>query len=345
MTASTSLLGSGWAMRAILVTIGFLAVGCYGTSPYTTKDAARPAKRSASETPSATSGQEEATATTDASPAEVDDASPAADDALRSADGAASVAQDEPSDTGDEPPPQDDLLGQALADAGSGDQPDPPKFVEQSPTLGEDALLVPTEDLQRLSPEFNVWTDKVNKRVVLAGTICRREGPLELFACLKQTKEHEAIVTVHTMAQHVHGGLVVLGIDPGRPVQFQPEYRPAEGPEIEVRVLWKDAEGKVQEARAQDWVRSVKTGEALSHPWVFGGSYFWRNEATGTEHYSAESGDLICVSNFASAMLDLPIESTQQGADLLFEAFTERIPPEETVVTLTLAAKEQAAAE
>ena len=70
--------------------------------------------------------------------------------------------------------------------------------------------------------------------------------------------------------------------------------------------------------------------------WVFAGSGFWVDERTGKRHYRAEGGDFICVSNFPSAMLDLPIESTQTNSGLMFEAFTENIPPIGTPVTVIL---------
>jgi hypothetical protein len=48
---------------------------------------------------------------------------------------------------------------------------------------------------------------------------------------------------------------------------------------------------------------------------------------------------LICVSNFPSAVLDVPIQSTDSNAALLFAAYTERIPPIGTPVTIVLAPK------
>ena len=114
---------------------------------------------------------------------------------------------------------------------------------------------------------------------------------------------------------------------------------PASGPEIAISVHWKNDKGEVQTARARDWVRDAKTGKAMEHPWVFAGSGFWDNEVTGQRVYEAESGDFICVSNFPSAMLDLPIKSSKDNAELMFRAFTERIPPLGTPVTLTLTPK------
>ncbi len=48
------------------------------------------------------------------------------------------------------------------------------------------------------------------------------------------------------------------------------------------------------------------------------------------------TGELIGVSNFAATILDLPIESTSENENLLFEPNTEKIPPPETEVTLVL---------
>lgn len=194
-------------------------------------------------------------------------------------------------------------------------------------------------ELRRLDPECEVWLDTRYKRVVLRGEIVFRQGPLELFACPKGTKEHEAIIACPLKAYVVHAALMALGAEPGHPVAFRPQYRPAEGPEVDVIVYWKDAQGKQQRARGQDWVRNAKTGQALDQPWIFAGSGFWKDEATGQNHYMAESGDLICVSNFPSAMLDLPIASSQSNDALMFECFTERIPPLGTKVTIALVPK------
>ena len=72
------------------------------------------------------------------------------------------------------------------------------------------------------------------------------------------------------------------------------------------------------------------------HDWVFAGSQFWKDPDTGDEYYQAEGGELICVSNFSTATMDLPVESTQSTAELLFEALTENIPPVGTEVRLIL---------
>ena len=209
---------------------------------------------------------------------------------------------------------------------------------EKEPDLGP-PLVDNREDLRPLDPPRPVWIDTKNKRVIVVGQICRTEAGLELFACLRNTKEHEAIVTVGVQAATVHAGLVLLGAEAGHPARWDPEYRPATGTEIEVSVVWKDKQGKRRTARAQDWIREAKTGKAMTHPFVFAGSGFWKDEETSKEYYQAEGGDFICVSNFTTAMLDVPIESSQANDALMFHAFTERIPPRGTPVTLILTPK------
>ena len=207
------------------------------------------------------------------------------------------------------------------------------------PDLGPPLVDNPN-DLTRLHPKYPVWIDRKNKRVVVQGAVCSRECPLELFACLRTSKDYESVVAVPGKASLVHAGLLGAGAKEGSPVQFRPTYTPARGSEIDVTVVWKDDQGKRQTARAQDWVREVKTKKAMNYPWVFGGSRILKDPETGEKAYYADlTGELICVSNFPSAMLDLPIESTSSDAELLFETFTERIPPRGTPVTLILTPK------
>lgn len=192
---------------------------------------------------------------------------------------------------------------------------------------------------KKISPKDDVWIDSTSKQVKVSGEVVLREGQLELFACLKATKEHEAVIACTSKAYVIHAGLLAVGAVAGAPVQFRPDYKAATGTEIEVLVEWTDAQGKVQKTKAQDWIRNTKTGKPLDQPWVFGGSGFWQDEMTGEKFYQAESGDFICVSNFPSAMLDLPIKSSESNEALMFEAWTDRIPPVETKVTLYLIPK------
>ncbi|MGI8982527.1 MAG: YdjY domain-containing protein [Pirellulaceae bacterium] len=190
--------------------------------------------------------------------------------------------------------------------------------------------------LKKITKDHAVYLDLKRKAVVIDGEVCLREGQLEMFACPKGTKEHESVVSLNCTAEQVHAALLAVGAKPGTTVKFDPEYKPATGPIIDVLILWLDEKGEKHKVRAQEWVKYAKTEKEMPFDWVFAGSGFWTDEDTGKVHYMANSGDLICVSNFNTATLDLPVESSQANASLLFTAFTERIPPRGTKIRVVL---------
>ena len=197
-------------------------------------------------------------------------------------------------------------------------------------------LVEQRETLQRLDEVDSIWLDKAGGRLIMVGEVCQQQAPLEMLACLWHTKEHEAVLTVRVPAKAAHAGLLALGAKPGNPVQFMPKYVPASGTVIDIDVIWKDENGRIQKKRAQEWVRNFSTKKPMQRDWVFAGSGFWTDESTGKKHYQAQSGDFICVSNFSTAMLDLPVKSTQRNDALMFEALSENIPPLGTPVTIVL---------
>ena len=254
-----------------------------------------------------------------------------------------------------------------------------------------------------LNKQGTVLIDVEGKRLLLKTKVCLREGVLEMFCCLKQTKEHESILSIDSEAYTVHTGLLALGAKPGTPVKFQPEYSPATGTRIRLFCQWTDKEGKSHREPAEKWIRNsskrffvelfddkpvgldlkedseLKWDEKnkelywfghmsekqrdsflamskdakyrkaiqkffdrtqpkqLDAPWVFTGSGFFVDEANGTKSYLAEGGDLICVANFASAMLDLAVQSSASGeSNLMWETWADRIPPVGTEILLEL---------
>ncbi len=258
------------------------------------------------------------------------------------------------------------------------------------------------DELTPLNKSGTVQIDLKGKRLLVKSTVVMREGLLEMLVCLKQTKEHESLLSVDAKAQVIHAGLIAIGAEVGSPAQFVPEYKSATGQLIDIFFTWTDADGKLHRDPAQSWVRhatrryfvekldpvpkgfvvpvnddlkwddkrsellwfgpmsdtqrdemlklskdtqfqkAIKAIHAqtqirqLDAKWVFAGSGFTTDANTGEKFYLAEAGDLICVANFTTATLDLAIESSATNDTLMFEAFTERMPPVGTVVTMEL---------
>ena len=269
---------------------------------------------------------------------------------------------------------------------------------QEAPAKGKDA---PSE-LTPLNKAGTVLLDLKGKRLLLKSEVVLREGLLEMLVCLKQTKEHESILSVESRAQIIHAGLMALSAEPGSPAKFSPEYKPASGQPIDIFMTWTDASGKLHRDPAQSWVRhatrkyfvqklenfpkgltipkdsDLKWDERhkellwygtmteaqrdanlklssdagyraaikaiftesqirqMDAQWVFAGSGFNSDPTTGEKFYLAEGGDLICLANFATATIDLSVESSATNDTLMFEAFTERIPPVGTKVTIEL---------
>jgi hypothetical protein len=175
------------------------------------------------------------------------------------------------------------------------------------------------------------------RRVLVSAEVCLREGQLELLMCRKQSKEHEAILTADVDARKIHEALLLAGATEGSPVQYAPKYRPASGTKIRVSLQYMDKDNKLVTVPARSWIKNMNSGKELESDWVFAGSQLVTNPLDpDKKRYLANDGDLICVSNFETALLDLPIKSPKDNADLVFVAFTEHIPPLETKVVVIL---------
>jgi hypothetical protein len=185
----------------------------------------------------------------------------------------------------------------------------------------------------------NVWLENLgNKRRVLVDAyVCLREGLLEHLMCRRGTKEHEAILAADMDARDLHTALMLTGIEPGSPVRYEPDYQAPTGPEVTITLQYEE-NGDVRTIPAQKWIRSIQEKKELDAHWVFVGSQFFPDpfDKSKPPSYAANGGDVICVSNFEDALLDVSIKSSKDNSELAFEAWTERIPPLGTKVTVIL---------
>lgn len=213
--------------------------------------------------------------------------------------------------------------------------------LQQAPDEPAFEVLPPLDkSWKRLTPEGSIealWINVKDKQVAVDAEVCLTRGYLEMFACVKNTKEHESVVALKSKAFKIDASLRALGATPGTPARWDRDtgYKPARGPVIDVFVEWMEG-GQRKRVKAQQWVRDLKTGKAMQHEWVFGGSSTFTDPETKKNYYRADGGEVICVSNFPVAMMDLPIESSDVNDELAFEAFTENIPQRGTPVRVFL---------
>ena len=156
-------------------------------------------------------------------------------------------------------PPQDPEVPDPTTTAGVIGE-SPPEPDEPEPTrLPED--LFKDSDAQPLNENNTVLLDVVGKRLLLKTSVSLTLGQLEMLLCLKQTKEHESILTIDAKAFTIHTGLLALGCEEGTPLRYDSEKETLHAPQgqiIDVFLHWVDTDGKLHREPAQSWVRRAR---------------------------------------------------------------------------------------
>lgn len=184
------------------------------------------------------------------------------------------------------------------------------------------------------------------------------DGTLELVACTKDTKEHESIVAVEAKPMHVHTALLLIGARPGNPAMRKPVGEdgnrwidlPPRGGEVEVSLVFENAEGESVERPIADFIKAVEEdaygapraadGEAPetfpTSRFLFAGSHLHGGE-DGPKRYLADvSGHLVTISTFGDGTLCLPGVHGHADGRLRWEIDDTHLPPLDTEVVLRL---------
>jgi len=171
---------------------------------------------------------------------------------------------------------------------------------------------------------------------------------LEVMVCVRDTKEHEALVVTDVRPSHVHAALLALGLEPGEPGGWRRaddtvRGYPPHGPAVRVEFVYqRDGEEVVEPAAS--WVKRDDNGERLEErPWVFAGSRMM--DRGGGEQYDADgTGLLVGLTTFGSEVVAYPRLYAHDSAieEPVWIADPERAPGFETPVTVRLTAREGA---
>jgi hypothetical protein len=223
--------------------------------------------------------------------------------------------------------------------------PQPTILPEETPAPPE-----PTKGLVEVFP--HVRLDAASRCVEFDGVVpidCHDARTptvyLEVVACLRNTKEHEAIVVTDALPSHVHAALLAAGLVPGKPGSWRVEQRqlitiPPEGPEVTVTISWRDGAGVEISRSAEDMVLSAENKQHLREAgarWLFAGSRFVNFQ--GKEFYDADGmGTLVGLATFGAETIAwsrvLSHESAVQEPELIADG--AMIPPFGTPVVVRI---------
>jgi hypothetical protein len=218
------------------------------------------------------------------------------------------------------------------------------------------ALLVPA--LGRAEPETarvvsgevvqigKASADLARRSVTVPGRVCLREGRLAYLAVAERGKTHESLFALDVAPRDLHVALLLLGL---RPEALAPADRPGAdraaalrpGDELRLTAAWQ-VEGTRVETPVEQLLLDRSTGETLKYNlWIYTGSPLPEPllaRQTGLPLVALWHDPLALVNSRSSRV------NPYRGADLGIEALTDRLPPVDTPVELTLASTRPAPA-
>ena len=204
----------------------------------------------------------------------------------------------------------------------------------------------------------DIVVNLANSEVVIGAQVAARIGWLEQLVCKAGTREHESLLAVEAKPKLIHAALLAAGITHGSPgewIELAPDssgkailqLRPPTGSPVEILVRWKSGDDE-HESKLCDWVRRVpddSTANALvpfpCNRFVFAGSRVRPNPPSlgPGEHYVADyTGSIVGLVTFGDEVIAFEevIPDRVDIAAPLWEAWTDRIPPEGTPVDLVI---------
>jgi hypothetical protein len=188
-----------------------------------------------------------------------------------------------------------------------------------------------------VSSNINLEVQGEQRRVLVNASVCLREGRLETLLTHKRqpNKAHESVLWADVDARRLHEALVLANATPGSPVTAD---HPPTGQKIKITLQYED-HGKLVTVPAQSWVRNAETDQEMKHGWVFAGSVLQEDptDVRRPKQFMAQAeGTLITLVNFDTSLIDVDALSDRSQSLPGFDAFTERIPPLDTKVTVIL---------
>lgn len=202
-----------------------------------------------------------------------------------------------------------------------------PSIAYQAPAIKS------TSPVKDFAPGVRI--DWPNQTVEVDAKIVLRAGPLELFACSPQTREHESVIVVSARPMHIFQAMGIAGLEPGTPVRYDETLDvsfPPRGTSLDLRVRFRDA-GKTRLIPIEHWMRRVKQKQPPEWiDWVFAGSKTYKGGRFGAD----ADGTVVCVVDFDTALISVGAIKSADNDSLWLEANTERIPPIDTPCTLLI---------
>ncbi len=181
----------------------------------------------------------------------------------------------------------------------------------------------------------HVRVDVKNRQVRVDCEALAVDAPLEFFCVTSGTSEHESVIRSPAKPSHVHLALVMIGLEPGSPVQYSEatkQWLPPRGPPLQITMEYEQG-GKPMSVPAYRWMRDIKSKRAMpAMTWIFAGSRVMEDG-----NYAADvTGYVVSVVNFDLTLIDIPELASNENETLVWERNPDAMPPAGTKVTMLI---------
>lgn len=211
-------------------------------------------------------------------------------------------------------------------------------------TKPEQAVDPIAQAIKQINEQDNGVTVNSNaKHLDIQAEVCLRRGEfLEMFACTRDSREHESILVIDAMPSTIHLGLLLLELKPGKPLSYDmtfdpPKLVPATGPKVEVFIVIK-ADNIERQIPANRWVQDNKTKKMMQgNAWLFAGSQFAEYQRKQVYHADI-NGSAISLVNFGDDLLTRPnnLTDANESHNKVWQPRTQAIPKVGTKVLIRL---------
>lgn len=180
----------------------------------------------------------------------------------------------------------------------------------------------------------SVTIDRAAKQVRVDCEALSVEVPLEFFCVTNGGPEHESVLRTAAKPSHIHAGLLMLGLEPGSPMNYDAAknaWSPPFGPAVRVRVEYKNDRGELVQRDATQMLRPTGKAKPVAMSWIFAGSH-QRDDGT---YLANLTGYVVTLVNFEHALIDVPQLLSSDNETLEWQTATDA-PKRGTPVTMIL---------
>ena len=181
----------------------------------------------------------------------------------------------------------------------------------------------------------NIKINLKTKIIKMPAEFSNNEGVLEYLAVQKiHGKEYESLLSINARPTRINAALLLCGkkFDKRNRAKKQGEDMVPGGDPIIIYVEWIDPKTKKTiRKRAEELIFNKRTKKTMKKVgWVFTGSQFVKNEATGKTVFGASlTGSIIAIYHDPDAILDVPMRTDDETYDIAKDT-----PPPGTKCTL-----------